>query len=350
MTGLVFEKVGPATSIQDIGRVGAQRYGLPGSGAMDRMALAIANTLIGQPHGAAAIEIGPFVTRLRAHNGDVRLALAGAVRTASIGDKAVLPQESFMLCDGETLDLLPARDGTFSYLAIEGGIAGEPVFGSLSVYARASLGSPFNRPFQPGDELDVQPARAERGEQRLPLERAEKAPIRIVLGPQDDYFTAPEIARFLAQDWIVSAASDRMGYRLAGEAIKHAAGFNIVSDGTVNGHIQIPGDGQPLVLLADRGTTGGYPKIAAIIGADLGRFAQIQANSTLRFTAISIEEAQLEARRFAKLVAELPGRLKPILGGRLTSEALLSVNLCGGMIHALDARSWAGFAETDGGL
>ena len=156
MSQLVVTTVGPATSIQDAGRFGAQRYGLTTSGAMDRVSLAMANTLAGNTPFAAAIEIGPFGASFTAPNGAVRVALSGAARIANIAGTPFPLNETALIAEGETLNLGPARNGVFSYLAIEGGIAGEPVFGSLSVNARAGLGSPFPRALQAGDVLTIE--------------------------------------------------------------------------------------------------------------------------------------------------------------------------------------------------
>ena len=142
MSKLVISAIGPASSVQDGGRHGAQRYGLTPSGAMDRLALAAANCLVGNAAFTAAIEIGPFGAALTAREGAVRVALAGASRNADVAGRAVASDTSMTLADGETLTLGFARGGTFSSLAIEGGIAGEPMFGSLAVNARAGLGSP----------------------------------------------------------------------------------------------------------------------------------------------------------------------------------------------------------------
>src|SRR5471032_3400183 len=155
MSKLVIAAIGPASSVQDGGRYGAQRYGLVPSGAMDRLALAAANTLVGNKPLAAAIEIGPFGAAFTARDGAVRLALSGASRNADIARRAVAPDTSITLADGETLTLGFARGGSFSYLAIEGGIGGEPMFGSLAVNARAGLGSPYPRPLQAGDVLQT---------------------------------------------------------------------------------------------------------------------------------------------------------------------------------------------------
>jgi len=153
MTRLVISSIGPVSSVQDGGRHGAQRYGLTPSGAMDRLALAAANCLVGNALFTACVEVGPFGATFTAREGAVRIALTGAQRNADISGRSVAFDTSMTIAEGETLSLGFARGGAFSYLAIEGGIAGEPMFGSLSVNARAGLGSPYPRPLQAGDEL-----------------------------------------------------------------------------------------------------------------------------------------------------------------------------------------------------
>ena len=339
MTRLVVASIGPASSVQDGGRYGAQRYGLTPSGAMDRLSLAAANTLVGNEPFAAAVEIGPFGAAFTAHDGAVRVALAGAPRSAEIAGRMVAFGTSMTIADGDTLKLGFAKGGAFSYLAIEGGIAGEPMFGSLAVNARTGLGSPYPRPLQAGDVL---PAQAASGvaERRIELPAATNGSIRVVLGPQDDEFSDDAKALFLDSEWRISAASDRMGYRLEGPVIKHLYGHNIVSDGTVEGSIQVPGNGAPIVLMADRGTTGGYPKIAAVISADFGRFAQIPAGTGFRFKAIAMAEAQAQLRRFVELVRSLPNRLKSIETFDLNIEALQDANVAGHAVSAVDSGTW----------
>src|SRR6202140_4602808 len=187
MSKLVVSTIGPASSVQDGGRHGAQRYGLTPSGAMDPLALAAANTLIGNAAFDASVEIGPFGAAFTAREGAVRVALSGAPRSADIAGRTVAWDTSMTLADGETLTLGFARGGSFSYLAIEGGISGEPVFGSLAVTARAGLGSPYPRPLQAADEWRTAPASAT-GERRIALPAREDGPIRVVMGPQDDEF------------------------------------------------------------------------------------------------------------------------------------------------------------------
>jgi 5-oxoprolinase (ATP-hydrolysing) subunit C len=339
MSKLLISTIGPASSIQDGGRHGAQRYGLTPSGAMDRLALAAANCLVGNTLFAAAIEIGPFGATFTAREGAVRVGLAGAPRDADIAGRTVASETSMTLADGETLTLGFARGGSFTYLAIEGGIAGEPTFGSLAVNARAGLGSPYPRSLQAGDELQAAAASGA-AELRIDLPSTDTGPIRVVMGPQDDEFADAMTALFLESEWRISATSDRMGYRLEGPAIKHLHGHNIASDGTVNGSIQVPGNGQPIVLMPDRGTSGGYPKIATVISADFGRFAQIPAGKVFRFKSVSMTEAQTEARKFSQLLRALPNRLHAIENFELNIEALQSANVAGAAISAIDAETW----------
>jgi biotin-dependent carboxylase-like uncharacterized protein len=339
MSKLVISTIGPASSVQDGGRHGAQRYGLTPSGAMDPLALAAANSLVGNAIFAAAIEIGPFGAAFTARDGAVRVALAGAPRNADIAGRAAVSDTSMTLADGEVLTLGFARGGSFSYLAIEGGIPGEPMFGSLAVNARAGLGSPYPRPLQAGDELEVAAASGAT-EHRIELPAEAQGPIRVVMGPQDDQFGDDATSLFLDSEWRISSTSDRMGYRLEGPEIRDLHGHNIVSDGTVNGSIQVPGNGQPIVLMPDRGTTGGYPKIATVITADLGRFAQIPVGRGFRFKAVSMEVAQAEARKYAALLRSLPDRLRAIENFDLNLEALRDANVAGSAVSAVDARTW----------
>lgn len=339
MTALRILKAGPATSVQDGGRRGWQRFGLATSGAVDVLALAIANTLVGQPTAAAALEIGPSAFEAEIVAGEARVAVSGAVRTIKVAGRTVPAATTAIAAKGDTIELSSASDGVFSYIAVEGGIVGTPQLGSMAVHQRGGLGVPFARPLRGGDSLDVGAAGSRDCEQELPCPPLDDAPgIRVILGPQDDYFSRATILRFLTSEWRVSAASDRMGYRLIGEPLDHAKGFNIISDGTVTGSIQVPGNGIPLVLLPDRGTVGGYPKIAVIATADLARFAQTPAGGSVVFRAVDIGEAQAAARRLARTIASLGERVRPL--PRAAQLVLAGVNLAGNGVSALDAGTW----------
>ncbi len=334
MTRLVVKACGPLTSLQDRGRIGYQRFGVSPSGAMDRRALAVANALVGNPPETAAIEFMNLGGAFTAEGGDCRLALAGAGCTLAIDGAPVPPQTSVLLQEGQTLQVGHARTGTFAYLAVAGGFAVAPQLGSLSFHQRSQLGGLNGAPLKAGDILPCRPEAQEGELMHLPLEILEDdGPIRVMLGPQDDYFTAETIGAFLEAEFTVSPQADRMGFQLTGPQLSHAKGFNIVSDGIVDGHIQVPGSGQPIVLMRDRQTAGGYPKIATIISADLARFAQLRPGSKVRFQAVGRDEAVAAAHRLGDWIAALPDSLEP-LRFSLTTEHLLSRNLIGGVVDA----------------
>ena len=337
---LIVDEAGPATSVQDGGRFGAQRFGLGSAGAMDMAALAAANALVGSTPRSAAIEIGPFAARFKANGGCVRIAITGASRTIKIGERVLAPDSTVVLADGETVSVGFAKSGVFSYLSPTGGIQAPPVMGSLAVHQRAGLGSPYARPLKAGDAIPVLVSPSGGPEHTLLRGPADAGPIRVVLGPQDDYFSADMIAQFLDTAWRVSAMSDRMGYRLDGPRLSHAKGSNIVSDGIAHGAIQIPGNGLPLVLLSDRGTTGGYPKIATIVTADLGRFGQTGVGQAVRFQAVTVEQAQALARVFAADLATLPGRVVVARDVSVSIERLRDANLAGAAVSATDRSTW----------
>lgn len=313
---------------------------------MDRLSLAVANCLTANSESAAAIEIGPLGATFVAIDGAVRVALTGASRQAEISGVALPLNQTALLAEGESLKLGPARNGVFSYLAVEGGIRGDPMFGSLSVNSRSGIGSPYPRTLRANDELSVGQATLFSHELQLDVLKQEMGPIRVVMGPQDDEF-GDSRELFLNSDWVISATSDRMGYRLEGPKINHAKGHNIVSDGTVNGSIQVPGSGQPIVLMMDRGTTGGYPKIATVISSDLGRFAQFPAGSKFRFVAVTVENAQDEARKWAIEIASLRNQLRAVGSSNLNLDELQSANVAGAAVNAIDAITWQTLSSGD---
>lgn len=339
MTALRVESCGPATSFQDAGRIGQARFGISRSGAMDQLALAEANALVGNSPDVAAIELLLMGGVFALEGGPARLALAGA-RMATLRDGvAVPPSTAFELGEGERLSVGPAAEGVFGYLAVAGGFDMPPSLGSLSLQARAAIGGLEGRALAAGDRLALAgDVAAGEPPVSLPPSRLDReAPIRVVLGPQDDHFDADAIAAFLATAYTISPEADRMGFRLQGPPIAHLLGFNIVSDGIVAGSVQVPGNGIPIVMMADHQTTGGYPKIATVASADLRLLAQRRPGDAVRFAAIAIEEAEALARERAALVAGLPGRLARGRAGLPDVEELLALNLAGAATDALSS-------------
>jgi biotin-dependent carboxylase-like uncharacterized protein len=339
MTELVVKACGPMTSLQDQGRSGYQRFGVSPSGAMDMRALAMANALVGNRPDVAAIEFVNLGGSFTCAGGELRVALVGAGCPLSIDGAPVPPRTSVILKEGQTAQIGHARTGTFSYLAVAGGFSVKPELGSLSFHLRSRLGGLNGAFLQAGDRLPCITEAQAGAPMHLPIEDDDgDDPIRVMLGPQDDYFAPDSVRRFLDSEFTVTPQADRMGFQLSGPVIEHAKGFNIVSDGIATGHIQIPGNGQPIVLMRDRQTAGGYPKIATVISADLDRFAQVRPGSAVRFTAVHRDEAVAAARALKERIASLPDALVPVRFS-LTTEHLLSTNLIGGAVNALSPKT-----------
>jgi 5-oxoprolinase (ATP-hydrolysing) subunit C len=339
VTALVVKACGPMTSIQDAGRLGWQRYGVSSSGAMDRLALATANALVGNAPGAAGLEFMLMGGTFEAEGGTARIAVAGAPCASSVDGRPVAAMASLTLRPGEAVTVGPAQSGVYAYLAIAGGLALTPQLGSLSLQPRAGIGGLDGRALRAGDRLPLVLAEAPDGPELTldPVPLASREPVRVVLGPQDDYFTKEGIETFLSSAYAVSREADRMGYRLTGPKIAHARGFNIVSDGIVTGSVQVPGSGEPIVMMEDRQTTGGYPKLATVVSADLRLVAQRRSGEAIRFAAVAIEEAQAIARERAELVRVLPAAARPVRGGLPATEELLALNLAGAVVDAFAA-------------
>jgi biotin-dependent carboxylase-like uncharacterized protein len=335
MTRLVVRSCGALTTLQDAGRRGYQRYGFSNAGAMDRSSLAIANALVGNKADEAAIEFAVFGGELMIEGGQVRIAMAGADCPVDIDGEPVPALTSRRVAAGSSIRIGAARTGVFAYLAVCGSFDIAPMLGSVSVHLRTGVGGLDGTPLKAGDVLPL-PAHQIDGPDLELASNPEPAPgsIRIVLGPQDDLFSRAGIETLLSSEYQITAEADRMGYRLSGPKIAHADGFNIVSDGIVTGSVQVPGTGVPIVLLADRQTTGGYPKIATIVRADLGRFVQMRPGSKVRFAAVSLQEAVALARADARRLEGLMAAIRPAALDRLDSARLLSLNLAGEAVDA----------------
>ena len=338
MTELIIQSAGPATSLQDAGRFGWQRYGVGPAGAMDRPSLGLANVLAGNQPGTAAIEFALAGGRLQVSGGSARVALAGAEGSLKVDGSAVVPLTSATARDGQTIEVGSARSGVFFYLAVTGVFTIAPTLGSLSLHHRTGIGGLEGRTLRAGDRLPMALSEPSGPELALPgAPQAAAGPIRIVLGPQDDHFTAAGIATLVNSDYTVSEQADRMGMRLNGPKIEHGPkGYNIVSDGIPTGGIQVPGNGLPLILLADRQTTGGYPKIATVISWDVPRLVQCRPGTKLRFAVVERAEAVRIAMESDTAFRALAARVRPAGLADFDSSELLSVNLVDGVV---DARS-----------
>jgi biotin-dependent carboxylase-like uncharacterized protein len=327
---------GPGVTVQDGGRHGWLRYGVTAAGPMDALAHATANRALGNPVDAAAIEVSLGGVEVSAEGGPLTLALAGGDFAISLDGQALPPAVVLTLEVGARLKLRAGASGCWCYLAVAGGLDVPKVLGSSATHSRSRTGGIDGRALQAGDRLSVLPAvdlPADAGALVAPWLDRPPETIRVVLGPQDDYFAQDQIAAFLSRPWTVAMKGDRMACFLDGEPLTHAGGYNIVSDGIAMGAIQVPGEGRPIVLMADRQSTGGYPKIATVIGPDLGRLAQARPGTVLRFRQVSIAEA-VAARRLEAEALARPIATEPLLRKSFSSEFLLGLNLIDGVVDA----------------
>jgi 5-oxoprolinase (ATP-hydrolysing) subunit C len=285
---------GPACTIQDQGRLGWLRFGVTPSGPMDWISHRRANQLAGNEPASAAIEIGPGGLACEATGGAIRLGVSADGFIVHRDGNRLPSRLAITLLPGETVSIRPGLTHVWAYISVQGGFTLNPVMGSLSTHMRSGIGPLGGRALSRGTSLPVRAlgrnidlpdvtlcgVRPDIGEE-----------LRFVPGPQADHFPEPERERFQANVYRVLARSDRMGYRLDGVPLVHSGGHDIVSDGIALGAIQVPGDGLPIVLMADRQPTGGYPKIGTVIRADLPILAQMRAGAGVRFRAVAVAEA-----------------------------------------------------------
>jgi antagonist of KipI len=281
---------GLLTTVQDLGRTGWRRYGVPGSGALDRQAHIVANAAVGNAAGAATLEVAFPGPTLRAV-AEADIAVAGADFAPRHNGVAIDPGRPVRIQPGDVVDFAAPRGGQWAYVAVAGGVDARQVFGSRATYARGRLGG-LGRMLRAGDVLGRgEGAPGPRRVRRIAPRADVRDPIRVVLGPQTEAFSVDAQAAWLSQAFDVTVQRDRSGIRLRGPVLGHRRGAEILSDGLLPGAVQVPAEGQPIIILADGPTTGGYAKIASVISADLDRVAQASPGTALRFEPVTVAEA-----------------------------------------------------------
>ncbi len=286
---------GILTTIQDSGRYGYQELGIPTSGAMDDYNFRLANILVGNKLDEAVLEMTYFGPTLK-FNEDLTLAITGSDMSPKINGQAIPMFETIKVKAGDTLQFGKVNEGIRSYLAFGGSIDVPMVNGSKSTHIKTKMGGIDGRALKAKDTLNIKKSR-EKTMRRIPEKYLPKFShcniLRVVLGPQDDYFTEKGIHDlFRSGGYQVTKDFDRMGIRLKGTEIEHKETADIISDGTNFGSIQVPANGQPIILVADRQTTGGYTKIGNVITPDLPKLAQMTFLDKVLFQKVTIEEAQ----------------------------------------------------------
>jgi antagonist of KipI len=296
-------EIGGFATIQDWGRKGWRQFGVPGSGPMDIFAFQAANRLAGNPVECAVIEIGLGDATFQALR-DCVIAVAGMGYKLSVYVWDFSLWSSFFVRAGWKISLNKTDDGMWAYLAISGGIQTQPVLGSRSTYLRGHFGGLAGRQLHAGDVIrpgNLSSLSYEFAARTFPeaerLAYTQNPTIDVIMGPQTNYFTDQSVETFLSSDYSVSLTSDRMGYRLEGPALIYRNKTELVSEGMSFGAIQVPASGQPIVMMADCPTTGGYPKIGVVASADSPLLAQCIPNqSRIRFRETTLAQAQNKYR------------------------------------------------------
>ena len=320
MPAVIVIKPGLLTTIQDRGRWGLQARGVPVAGPMDPCSHRVANALVGNPPDAATLEITLIGPELEFEDERV-LAVAGAEFSVSVDDRKQPPNAPFVVKRGGRLGFGGRARGARAYLAISGGVAVPPVMGSRATHLVSRLGGLGGRALRAGDRLPL-------GDIHLPssarLLRAlspeiqtgllappdARARIRVLPGPQREHFSSDALDALQSASYVVSTSSDRMGFRLEGPILERVRGREMISDATPLGALQVPASGQPVLLMADRQTTGGYPKIATVITADIGIAGQLAPGDRISFEVSTLQQAYaaLIAQEQALMAIEAIGR------------------------------------------
>ena len=288
---------GSFTTVQDGGRRGYQKYGVSPSGPMDAQNFAVANMLVGNARDEAALEVTLMGPRL-AFDTDAVIALTGADMQAQLNGADIPRYEAVAVHAGDRLAMGFAASGARAYIAVAGGLDIPLVMGSRATLAMKKLGGLDGRKLMRGDVIGFRApcATLPAMEQRrgvLQYYPADEVIVHVVLGPQDDGFETAEIDAFFAEPAVITGDSDRQGIRLErARPIRHRGDGNIISDGITAGAIQVPPNGQPIIMMADHQTVGGYPKIGHVISIDLPRLAQALPGMRVRFLRVSVETAQ----------------------------------------------------------
>lgn len=295
-------KAGFLTTVQDLGRVGWARFGIPAAGPSDPFALRAANSLVGNAPQAAGLEITMLGPVLRVSR-DCLIAACGAEFDLQVRGLSMPSWQAVFVRAGDEIRFGKRYWGMRAYLAVSGGIVLQEFLGSRATFLAGGFGGLEGRALRSGDKLVLGPIGQDlSGHAGKAWPLAAQPPyssspvLRVVLGPQDDYFTPEGLATFLGSEYEITTSSNRMGLRLRGPVVAHRDRVEIVSDGLVPGSVQVPGDGRPIVLMCDHQTTGGYPKIATVIRADLPLLAQCLPGNRVRFREASVAQAQAALR------------------------------------------------------
>jgi UPF0271 protein len=299
MSDTYFEILRPGTNttIQDKGRSHLYHIGITISGAMDQRIFILSNALVNNDLNEGTLEFAYQGPLLRLKNGSVNFAITGNVNFNILRENSTIEEgkcyQNYLLKNEDQIDIISTKNSVFGYLAIEGGFEIEKVWDSYSINTKAKIGPNDGEKFSVGKKIYIKKSKVENFmEKKIDYKDSLEKSIRVIKGTNFNYFSEEAKNKFFKDEYLVTNLSDRMGMRLEGSKLDNIVSSNIKSEGLVKGVVQVPADGNPIILFSDHGSIGGYPKIAVVITADHDKAAQLIPGSKLKFKEVNLDEAE----------------------------------------------------------
>ena len=307
MSDTYFEilRSGTNSSIQDKGRTHLYHIGITISGAMDQRIFSISNALVNNNLNEGVIEFAYQGPLLQLKNGSANFVITGNVVFNILRKNSIIEEgkrfQSYLLEKEDQIDIIYTKDSVFGYLAIEGGFKIEKVWDSYSVNTKAKIGPNNGEKFSAGEKIYIKKSEVNNFvKKKIEYKNSVEATIRITKGTNFDYFSKEAKNKFFKEEYLVTNLSDRMGMRLEGPKLENIVNTNIKSEGLVKGVVQVPADGNPIIMFSDHGSIGGYPKIAVVITADHDKAAQLAPGSRIKFKEVNLDEAESLFKTYSK--------------------------------------------------
>ena len=299
MSDTYFEILRPGTNttIQDKGRSHLYHIGITISGAMDQRIFILSNALVNNDLNEGTLEFAYQGPLLKLKNGSVNFAITGNVNFNILRENSTIEEgkcyQNYLLNNEDQIDIISTKNSVFGYLAIEGGFEIEKVWDSYSINNKAKIGPNDGEKFSVGEKIYIKKSKVENFmEKKIDYKDSLEKSIRVIKGTNFNYFSDDAQNKFFKEEYLITNLTDRMGMRLKGSVLENIKSANIKSEGLIRGIIQVPADGNPIILLNDHGTIGGYPKIGVVISADLDRVSQLSPSTKIKFKEVTLVEAE----------------------------------------------------------
>ncbi len=319
MNNCFFKTLRPGinTTYQDEGRFGSQHLGLPPGGCMDQKSFLIANAIVGNKKNYGVLEFAYQGPKLKLFKGEIKIAITGNVYfKINYSNNQTIEGEcnrSYNLKEGDIIDIIATKKSVYGYLSVEGGFKTESFLNSVSTLVRAKIGPNNGNKIRLEDKIFINKNRNNKSNFKVDFLTKDTNTIRVLKGPQFNYFSEKSKSDFFSKDYKITNLTDRMGMRLQGEVLKNIVDTNIRSEGITKGAIQVPADGQPIILLTDHPTIGGYPKIANIISADYDLLIQKIPGTSISFRYIDLKEAEKLYKDKFNNILKIKKKIKEII-------------------------------------